>query len=87
MARVPYVDREKMDAEGQEIYDRIRNDRNSPAGAAGSFAVTTLSGDGEFVNQVDEISAHVLPTRIPPARSADAIRHKRPANATGEEVR
>ena len=30
MARVPYVDREKMDAEGQEIYDRIRNDRNSP---------------------------------------------------------
>ena len=64
-----------------------RNDRNSPAGAAGSFAVTTLSGDGEFVNQVDEISAHVLPTRIPPARSADAIRHKRPANATGEEVR
>ena len=29
MARVPYVDREEMDAEGQEIYDRIRNDRNS----------------------------------------------------------
>ena len=30
MARVPYVEREEMDAEGQEIYDRIRNDRNSP---------------------------------------------------------
>jgi len=30
MARVPYVEREKMDAEGQAIYDRIRNDRNSP---------------------------------------------------------
>ena len=30
MARVPYVNREDMDAEGQEIYDRIRNDRNSP---------------------------------------------------------
>ena len=29
MARVPYVDREKMDAEGQEIYDRIRRDRSS----------------------------------------------------------
>ena len=29
MARVPYVNREDMDAEGQEIYDRIRNDRNS----------------------------------------------------------
>ncbi len=29
MARVPYVDREQMDAEGQEIYDRIRRDRNS----------------------------------------------------------
>ena len=29
MARVPYVNREEMDAEGQEIYDRIRNDRNS----------------------------------------------------------
>jgi 4-carboxymuconolactone decarboxylase len=29
MARVPYVDREKMDAEGQEIYDRIRRDRNA----------------------------------------------------------
>ncbi len=31
MARVPYVDRPEMDAEGQEIYDRIRRDRNSPA--------------------------------------------------------
>lgn len=30
MARVPYVNREEMDAEGQEIYDRIRRDRNSP---------------------------------------------------------
>ena len=39
-----------------------RNGRNSPAGAAGSVAGTTLSGDGEFVNQVDEISPHVLPT-------------------------
>ena len=29
MARVPYVEREQMDAEGQEIYDRIRRDRNS----------------------------------------------------------
>src|SRR4051812_13561759 len=29
MARVPYVNREDMDAEGQEIYDRIRRDRNS----------------------------------------------------------
>jgi len=29
MARVPYVDREDMDAEGQEIYDRIRRDRNA----------------------------------------------------------
>jgi 4-carboxymuconolactone decarboxylase len=29
MARVPYVNREEMDAEGQEIYDRIRRDRNS----------------------------------------------------------
>ena len=29
MARVPYVDREELDAEGQEIYDRIRRDRNS----------------------------------------------------------
>src|SRR5262245_50972153 len=30
MARVPYVNREELDAEGQEIYDRIRKDRNSP---------------------------------------------------------
>ena len=30
MARVPYVDREELDAEGQAIYDRIRQDRNSP---------------------------------------------------------
>jgi 4-carboxymuconolactone decarboxylase len=30
MARVPYVEREQMDAEGQEIYDRIRRDRNAP---------------------------------------------------------
>lgn len=30
MARVPYVEREAMDAAGQAIYDRIRNDRNSP---------------------------------------------------------
>jgi 4-carboxymuconolactone decarboxylase len=29
MARVPYVNREDMDAEGQEIYDRIRTDRNA----------------------------------------------------------
>ena len=29
MARVPYVAREELDAEGQEIYDRIRNDRNT----------------------------------------------------------
>ena len=29
MARVPYVDREEMDAEGKEIYDRIRRDRNA----------------------------------------------------------
>ena len=29
MARVPYVNREEMDAEGQQIYDRIRNDRNA----------------------------------------------------------
>ena len=29
MARVPYVDREDLDAEGQEIYDTIRRDRNS----------------------------------------------------------
>ncbi len=31
MARVPYVEREQLDAEGQEIYDRIRRDRNAPA--------------------------------------------------------
>ena len=30
MARVPYVKRDELDAEGQEIYDRIRRDRNSP---------------------------------------------------------
>ena len=30
MARVPYIDREGLDAEGQEIYDRIRRDRNAP---------------------------------------------------------
>ena len=30
MARVPYVDREAMDDAGKVIYDRIRNDRNSP---------------------------------------------------------
>jgi len=30
MARVPYVKREELDAEGQEIYDRIRRDRNVP---------------------------------------------------------
>jgi 4-carboxymuconolactone decarboxylase len=30
MARVPYVEREELDAEGQEIYDRIRRDRNAP---------------------------------------------------------
>ncbi len=30
MARVPYVEREELDAEGQEIYDRIRRDRNVP---------------------------------------------------------
>jgi 4-carboxymuconolactone decarboxylase len=29
MARVPYVDRHEMDAEGQEIFDRIRRDRNA----------------------------------------------------------
>jgi 4-carboxymuconolactone decarboxylase len=29
MARVPYVDRPELDAEGQAIYDRIRNDRNA----------------------------------------------------------
>jgi 4-carboxymuconolactone decarboxylase len=30
VARVPYVKRDELDAEGQEIYDRIRRDRNSP---------------------------------------------------------
>lgn len=30
MARVPYVDRPELNAEGQEIYDRIRRDRNAP---------------------------------------------------------
>ena len=30
MARVPYVKRDELDAEGQEIYDRIRRDRNAP---------------------------------------------------------
>jgi 4-carboxymuconolactone decarboxylase len=30
MARVPYVKRDELNAEGQEIYDRIRRDRNSP---------------------------------------------------------
>jgi hypothetical protein len=30
MARVPYVQRDELDAEGQAIYDRIRQDRNSP---------------------------------------------------------
>ena len=30
MARVPYVRRDELDAEGQEIYDRIRRDRNAP---------------------------------------------------------
>jgi 4-carboxymuconolactone decarboxylase len=30
MARVPYVTREELDTEGQGIYDRIRQDRNSP---------------------------------------------------------
>jgi 4-carboxymuconolactone decarboxylase len=29
MARVPYVNRDELDAEGQEIYDRIRRDRNA----------------------------------------------------------
>jgi 4-carboxymuconolactone decarboxylase len=29
-ARVPYVQRDQLDAEGQEIYDRIRRDRNVP---------------------------------------------------------
>src|SRR5699024_7516630 len=30
MARVPYVDGEELDAVGQAIYDRIRQDRNAP---------------------------------------------------------
>lgn len=30
MARVPYVTRDELDAEGQAIYDRIRQDRNAP---------------------------------------------------------
>ena len=30
MARVPHVEREGLDAEGQAIYDRIRKDRNIP---------------------------------------------------------
>ena len=29
MVRVPYVNRDDMDSKGQEIYDRIRQDRNS----------------------------------------------------------
>ena len=30
MARVPFVDRESLDPEGQAIYERIRSDRNAP---------------------------------------------------------
>jgi 4-carboxymuconolactone decarboxylase len=30
MARVPYVQRDELDTEGQAIYDRIRRDRNAP---------------------------------------------------------
>ncbi len=30
MARVPDVNREELDVDGQKIYDRIREDRNSP---------------------------------------------------------
>lgn len=30
MARVPYVERDQLDAEGREIYDRIRRDRGVP---------------------------------------------------------
>mgnify|MGYP001192395615 CR=1 FL=1 len=30
MARVPYVNRDDLDLDGQVMYDRIRNDRNSP---------------------------------------------------------
>ncbi len=29
MVRVPYVSREELDAEGQQIYDKIRQDRNT----------------------------------------------------------
>ena len=29
MVRVPYVSREELDADGQEIYDRIREDRGT----------------------------------------------------------
>ena len=29
-ARVPYVAREELDSEGQQIYDQIRQDRNAP---------------------------------------------------------
>ena len=29
MVRVPYVNREDMDSDGQQIYDKIRNDRNT----------------------------------------------------------
>ncbi|WP_089937172.1 hypothetical protein [Candidatus Entotheonella palauensis] len=30
MVRVPYVSRDELDADGQAIYDRIREDRNAP---------------------------------------------------------
>ena len=30
MARVPYVERDALDADGKSIYDRIRRDRNAP---------------------------------------------------------
>ena len=30
MARVPYVQRDELNTEGQAIYDRIRRDRNAP---------------------------------------------------------
>ena len=30
MARVPYVHRDELDAEGQEMYARVRRDRNTP---------------------------------------------------------
>lgn len=36
MPRVPYVEREELDAAGQAIYDRIRKDRNSPT-VSGQF--------------------------------------------------